>query len=115
MNLALVFSTLGKTNAKNIIFHMVLRKFFKNTNNKLIFSANNIFYKYKTSFFQSVFNYYRKSQIRNNVVCVVARLVIVFCCTLTTGRCDTSQHVLVNQKKLWPMIPGYVTCRYKRL
>ena len=39
------------------------------------------------------------NQIRNNVVCVVARLVFVFCCALTTGRCNAFQHIFVNQKK----------------
>ena len=36
------------------------------------------------------------NQIRNNVVCVVARLVFVFCCALTTGRCNAFQHIFVN-------------------
>ena len=36
------------------------------------------------------------NQIRNNVVCVVARLVFVFCCALTTGRCNVFQHIFVN-------------------
>ena len=39
------------------------------------------------------------NQIRNNVVCVVARLVFLFCCALTTGRCNAFQHNFVNQKK----------------
>ena len=38
------------------------------------------------------------NQIRNNVVCVVARLVFLFCCALTTGRCNAFQHNFVNQK-----------------
>ena len=38
-------------------------------------------------------------QIRNNVLCVVARLVFLFCCALTTVRCNAFQHVFVNQKK----------------
>ena len=36
------------------------------------------------------------NQIRNNVACVVARLVFVFCCVLTTGRCNAFQHIFVN-------------------
>ena len=32
-------------------------------------------------------------QIRNNVVCVLACLVFVFCCAVTTGRCNTFQHI----------------------
>ena len=36
------------------------------------------------------------SQIRNNVVCVVARLVFLFCCVLTTGRCNAFQYNFEN-------------------
>ena len=36
------------------------------------------------------------NQIRNNVVCVVARLAFLFCCPLTTGRCNAFQHNFVN-------------------
>ena len=39
------------------------------------------------------------NQIRNNVVCVVARLVFVFCCALTMGGCNAFQHIFVNKKK----------------
>ena len=39
------------------------------------------------------------NQIRNNVVCVVARLIFLFCCALTRGRCNAFQHNFVNQKK----------------
>ena len=39
------------------------------------------------------------NQIRNNVVCVVARLVFVFSCALTTDRCSAFQHIFVNQNK----------------
>ena len=34
--------------------------------------------------------------IRNNVVCVVARLVFLFCCALATGRYNAFQHNFVN-------------------
>ena len=59
-------------------------------------------------------------QIRNNVVCVVVRLVFMFCCALTTGRCDAFQHILKeNQRKLKeirvlrPIFPDYVfSCDY---
>ena len=37
--------------------------------------------------------------IRNNAVCPVARLVFLFCCALTTGRCNTFQHNFANWKK----------------
>ena len=36
------------------------------------------------------------NQIRNNVVCFVARLVFLFCCALTTDRCNAFQHNFVN-------------------
>ena len=39
------------------------------------------------------------NQIRNNVVCVVARLVFSFCCALTTGRCSAFHHNFANSKK----------------
>ena len=39
------------------------------------------------------------NQIRNNIVCVVAHLVFLFCCALTTGRCSAFQHNFVNEKK----------------
>ena len=35
----------------------------------------------------------------NNEVCVVDRLVFVFCCALTTGRSNAFQHIFANQKK----------------
>ena len=38
-------------------------------------------------------------QIRNNVVCVVTRLIFLFCCALTMGRCNVFQHIFVNYKK----------------
>ena len=36
------------------------------------------------------------NQIRNNVVCAVARLVFLFCCALTAGRCNAFQRIFVN-------------------
>ena len=39
------------------------------------------------------------NQIRNNVVRVVAGLVFVFYCALTTGRCNAFQHIFGNKKK----------------
>ena len=36
------------------------------------------------------------NQIRSNIVCDVARLVLLFCCTVTTSRCNTFQHLFVN-------------------
>ena len=37
-------------------------------------------------------------QIRNNVVCVLARLVFVFFCAVTTGRCNTFQHIFKSKR-----------------
>ena len=39
------------------------------------------------------------SQIRNNVVNVADRLVLVFSCALTTSCCNAFQHIFMNQKK----------------
>ena len=36
------------------------------------------------------------NQIRRNVVCVVARLIFLFCCALSSGRCNAFQHIFVN-------------------
>ena len=44
-------------------------------------------------------SFFNLSQIRNNVVCVVAGLVFMFCCALATGHCKAFQHIFVNQKK----------------
>ena len=81
---------------KTLFLRMVLRKLSEITNNKPIFSQYSISYKYKYLFFQSAFNLFaiivkKVNQFRNNVVCVVARLVFVFCCELTTGRCNVFQ------------------------
>ena len=38
------------------------------------------------------------NQIRNNMVCVVARLVLLFCCVLTTGRCDAFERIKLNKQ-----------------
>ena len=40
------------------------------------------------------------NQIKNNIACAAAHLVFLFCCALTTVRCNAFQHVFVNQKKL---------------
>ena len=65
------------------------------------------------SFFSLHFdlNHHQKShQITNNVVCVVARLVL-FCCALTTGHCNAFQHIFCKLKEIWvvrPTFPDYV-------
>ena len=81
--------------ARTLFLRMVLRKFSEITNKKPIFTIMNI------SFFSLRFDLFsiiakEVNQIRNNVVCVVARLVFLFCCALTTGRCNAFQHIFVN-------------------
>ena len=83
---------------------MVLRKFSEIINNKPIVSQCNIFYKYPICFVNLRFDLFsiiakKVNQIRNNVVCVVACLIFVFCCALTTGRCNAFQHIFRNKKK----------------
>ena len=82
--------------ARTLFFRMVLRKFLEIANKKPIFNQYNIFYNYEYFFFQSAFwslfnHCQRINQIRKNVVRVIARLVFLFCCTLTTGRCNAFQ------------------------
>ena len=86
--------------ARTLFFRIVLRKFSEITYNKPIFSQCNIFYNHEYFFFD-LFSIIAKvvNQIRNNVVCVVARLVFVFSCALTTDRCSAFQHIFVNQNK----------------
>ena len=53
------------------------------------------------SFFNLRFNLFsiiakEVNQIRNNVVCAVARLVFLFCCALTKGLCNAFRHNFVN-------------------
>ena len=84
--------------AITLFFRMVLRKFSVITNNKPIFSKYNIsFSNLRFDLFSIIAK--KVNQIRNNVVCVVARLVFVFCCALTTGRCNAFQHIFGNKKK----------------
>ena len=81
--------------ARTLFFRMVPRKFLEITNNKPIFST--IFF-YKYFFFNLRFDLFsiivkKVNHVRNNVACVVVRLVFVFCSALTTGRSN------VNLKK----------------
>ena len=52
---------------------------------------------------------YRKevNQIRNNLVCIVASLVFLFCCALTTDRCSAFQHKLKEIGVLRPVFLDY--------
>ena len=80
--------------ARTLFFRMVLRKFSEINNNKPIFSQYNMFYKYKYDLFSIITK--KVNEIRNSVVCILARLAFVFCCALTTGRCNAFQQIFVN-------------------
>ena len=87
--------------ARTLFIRMVLRKLSEITNNKPILNSTIFFTIMNISFFNLRFDLFsiiakEVNQIRNNVVCVVARLVFVFCCALTTGRCNAFQHIFVN-------------------
>ena len=77
--------------AITLFFRMVLRKLSKITNNKHILISTIFFTVMSISFFSLRFDLFsiivkEVNQIRNNVVCVVARLVFVLCCALNMGR-----------------------------
>ena len=90
---------------RTLFFRIVFRKFSEITKNNPIFSQYNIFYNY---FFQKLFSFFslrfdlfliiakKANQIRNNVLCVVARYVFLFCCGLTRSRCNALQHNFTN-------------------
>ena len=87
--------------ARTLFIRMVLRKLSEITNNKPILTSTIFFTIMNISFFNLRFDLFsiiakKVNQIRKNVVCVVARLVFVFCYALTTGRCNAFQHILVN-------------------
>ena len=69
------------------------------------FLVNTIFFTIRNIYFFSLrfdpFSIIAKkiNQIRNNVVCAVARLVFSFCCALTMGRCSAFHHNFANSKK----------------
>ena len=100
VNLIVVFSR--NTDDQNIIFFvwslgnsqklLKIKQFLVST---IFFTIVNI------SFFSLRFDLFsiiakEVSQIRNNVVCVVARLVFLFCYAPTTGRCNVFQHNFEN-------------------
>ena len=79
--------------ARTLFIRMVLRKLSEITNNKPILISTIFFTIMNISFFSLRFDLFsiiakKFNQIRNNVVCVVARLVFVFCSALTAGRCN---------------------------
>ena len=85
--------------ARILFFCMVLRK-FSGITNKPNFSI--IFFTIMSiSFFSQGFDIFsiiakEVNQVRDNVICVVACLVFLFCCALTNGHCNAFQHIFVN-------------------
>ena len=87
--------------ARTLFFRMVLKKLSEITNNKPILISTIFFTIMNISFFSLRFDLFsviakEVNQIRNNVVCDAGRLVFVFCCALTTGRCNALQHIFVK-------------------
>ena len=89
-----------------LFFHMVLRKFMENTNNKPSFSQYNIFHKYKYLFFQSVYLF-------NSVV---SRLFfrVLLCTHYGPMQCfSTYFHKSTEIGVLQPIFPAYaISCDY---
>ena len=86
--------------ARALFVRMDLRRVSEITKNKVLFIQYNIFYSYEI-FFSLRFNLFpiitkEVNQIRNNVDCIVARIVFLFCCALTTDRSNAFQHIFVN-------------------
>ena len=85
---------------RTLFFRMVLRKFSEITNNKFLVST--VFFTIMNiSLFSLRFDLFsvitkEVNQVKNNVVCIVACVVFLFCCVLSTGRCNAFQHIFVN-------------------
>ena len=91
----LTFSLVGNTDGQKIGNYQKLLTTNQFLVSTIFFAIMNI------SFFSLRFDLFsiiakEVNQIRNNVVFVVARLVFLFCCALTTGRCNAFQHIFVN-------------------
>ena len=89
---------------RTLFFHRVLRKFMENTNDKPIFASTIFFTNINISYLNlcsDLFSIITKkvNQIGNNVACIVAPLVSVFCCALTMGCWNALQDIFINQKK----------------
>ena len=106
MNLALVFS--GKYNGPEHHFSIMYSRIsLEILNNKLKLHSIIFFTNTDISFmnlfshrFSIIANPLKVNQISNNVISVVTRYVFIFCCALTTGRCNVFQHIFKNQRKL---------------
>ena len=86
---------------RTLFLCMVLKEFSETTKNKSILVTTIFFTVINITFFNLLFDLISMiakevNQIKSNVVCVVARLVFVFCCAITTGCCNAFQHNLVN-------------------
>ena len=84
-----------------LFFHMAFRKFSEITSNNQFLVSTIFFTIENVSFFSLCFDLFsiiakKVNQIMNNTVCVVAWVVFLFCCALTTGYCNAFQHIFVN-------------------
>ena len=102
--------------ARALFFCMVIRKFSEITNNKPIFSQNNVFYNYEYFFFQSafwsLFNHRQRSQ-SNQEQCKLCYNLPCFLGVLCTHerslQCfSTYFHKLKEIGILRSIFPGYV-------
>ena len=110
----LTFSLVGNTDGQKIGNYqklLITNQFLVST---IFFAIMNI------SFFSLRFDLFsliaiEVHQIRNNVVCLIVRLAFLFCCALTTGRCNAFQHSFVNWKKsefYGPYFQTVISCDY---
>ena len=105
--------------ARTLFFRMALRRLTEITNSKPILTSTILFlhlWIFLFSIFFSLFDLFsiiakEANKIRNNLVCVLARLVL-FCCVLTTGRCNAFQHIFVNYKKPEFNFPYFQTMEF---
>ena len=106
--------------ARTLFFPMALRKLSEITNSKPILTSTVFFLQlwiFLFSIFFSLFDLFsiiakEANKIRNNLVFVAARLVFLFCCVLTTGRCNAFQHIFVNYKKPEFNFPYFQTMEF---
>ena len=87
--------------ARTVFFRMVFRKFSEITKTNQFLVSSIFFTAMNVSFFSLRFDFFpiiakEVNQMRNNVACVVARLVFLFHCAVTTGHCNAFQHNFVN-------------------
>ena len=98
---------------RTLFLHMVLRKIMENTNNKPTFVSTIFFTNINISFFNTCSDFFsiiakKVDQIRNNIVCVAASLVFVFCCALTTDSCNAIQHNFRKSREIGVLRPIFL-------